>query len=145
MATKIIRRKPKIFDDDGFVKDSKNWLRVTMYPALDAPIRAVHLYKTRAEFPTQYSFITKSRYRQSFAWPAEIAIRNELRIRVGQLNAIRFGIQLEDGSVEWRKIGDFPTFREQHVRRGDPDFVLMSRDWIPVIRPQRDDDDDVPF
>lgn len=138
-----IKRSPLRFtlDDTGFVQGGTNWTEITTYPAMDEKIRAVKVYRTKNDhvLPLQYSIVTASRYDNSYAWPALIAIRNELRMRFGQTNAIRYGIipQGETAVAEWRKVGDFPDFRERHVHLGSPEFVVMSRDWVPVIRNKR--------
>jgi hypothetical protein len=120
------------------VVEPKWWVGVNFYPALDEKVRAVKVFRTKHDeyIPLQYSIVTLSRYDQSFAWPAVVALPYDRRLRFGTMQAIRFGIRLDEGSkvAEWRMLGDFPDFREHHVHRGNPDFVVMSRDWVPVIR-----------
>lgn len=130
-------RLPYTLDDGGFIATTSQWVPIDSYPAFDEQIRAVKVYRTTYPKLLQYSIVTRaSTYKNSYAWPACVAIRNELRMRFGQTNAIRFGIIPFDATKvsEWRKVGEFPDFREHHVHRGNPDHVIMSRDWVPVKR-----------
>lgn len=129
----IVRKRTKDDVPDG----AAGWVKIDTYPALDERIRAVDVYQTKPPYVLRYRIVTKSSYDNSYAWPAVVAIRNELHIRFGVTTAIEFGIIPKDSNrvVEWRSLGEFPTFRENHVHKpGNPEYVVMSRDWVPVVR-----------
>jgi hypothetical protein len=153
MAPRTIPRRPKedlppwqpefTIDDQGFVVESKWWTPIDTYPALDARIRGVKVYRTMHDeyIPLQYSIVSMLRTDNKYAWPLEVAILDlrEQRFNIGDAYRLRFGIRRDEQSKvhDWRSSIDFPSFNNaEHGHLGSPDFVLMSASWVPVVRHQ---------
>jgi hypothetical protein len=161
VTTIIRRRKPPApppaedspFNEEGFVRDRQNWIKLLSYPEWDELVKGIHLFKTRAGFPIQYGFVTNSHYQGSHAWPACIAIRERLIERIGDFSStpVRYGYVTDERTIVWCDRKKFPTFLPADVIRGVqglPDFVLTDDNFRIIKRNRpRDivDDDDIPF
>jgi hypothetical protein len=121
MATIIRRRKPE-------EPQPQRWVEIEQYPFLEEFIRGARVFRTKDE-PLVYRIVNKARIRRHIVWPAVIGIANELSIRFHDYPVEFAIIDPDTGRAEppWRP--SLPDFRNHHVFKSNPDYVLMTTDW----------------